>query len=369
VIGAITLSGSPLTPLSTTPTIVGSTVEIIGGQPTIAHDHDAQLVYSTQSNAFLLAWEVDGDSGEKEVVCNLVTPDLKTRADTFRVVGNASHPYDRKPAPVYSSFSNQFFVAYESGPNQQLTGIEGVAFEATALRRVVDPFPVSAAISNEHGPSVALSSNCGNIFALWTSNSDGLSSRHSTQTSPQTKKYPTSIFKTASAVVHVPEMRSEASIPFTTEPYPISSKFSLPAIEAAEERSATPHFYLSDLLLANVALVAATKATASSPSAKAPSSIQATRVCLPGRASCSALPTNTNASALGLVLGLLALVVVLAGMGGGGFVAWRRFPEIRAWWENRRNTAEGVWAEEDEFSISIDAFTSSEDTIGGEDDA
>jgi len=125
-------------------------------------------------------------------------------------------------------------------------------------------------------------------------------------------------------------MRSEASIPFTTEPYPISSKFSLPAIEAAEERSATPHFYLSDLLLANVALVAATKATASSPSAKAPSSIQATRVCLPGaplpfplagalrrteecstvaiyscrslpanhpfagRASCSALPTNTN---------------------------------------------------------------------------
>lgn len=76
-----------------------------------------------------------------------------------------------------------------------------------------------------------------------------------------------------------------------------------------------------------------------------------------------------QASALGLVLGLLALVVVLAGMGGGGFVAWRRFPEIRAWWENRRNTAEGVWAEEDEFSISIDAFTSSEDTIGGEDDA
>lgn len=69
-----------MTPLSTTPTIVGSTVEvqvlpltkyvtihsygpipqIIGGQPTIAHDHDAQLVYSTQSNAFLLAWEVDG---------------------------------------------------------------------------------------------------------------------------------------------------------------------------------------------------------------------------------------------------------------------------------------------------------------------
>jgi hypothetical protein len=33
-----------------------------------------------------------------------------------RVVGNASHPFDRKPTPVYSSFSDEFFIAYESGP-------------------------------------------------------------------------------------------------------------------------------------------------------------------------------------------------------------------------------------------------------------
>jgi hypothetical protein len=114
-IGAVVVGGTPLKAKSTTPAVVGATIEEIGGVRTSAHDHDAQLVYSPSRDVFLLAWEVDGDSGEKEVVCNLVSPEARASSH-FQVVGNASHPYDRKPSAVYSPFSDEFFIAYETGP-------------------------------------------------------------------------------------------------------------------------------------------------------------------------------------------------------------------------------------------------------------
>jgi hypothetical protein len=45
-----------------------------------------------------------------------------------RVVGNASHPFDRKPTPVYSSFSDEFFIAYESGPYVSLFSLFLLSF-------------------------------------------------------------------------------------------------------------------------------------------------------------------------------------------------------------------------------------------------
>jgi hypothetical protein len=73
---------------------------------------------------------------------------------------------------------------------------------------------------------------------------------------------------------------------------------------------------------------------------------------------------------MGVVLGLLGAALVLAGLGVGGFLGWRRFPQIREWWESRRSGAPalGSWAEESEFSISVDAFSNDESSAHHDDD-
>lgn len=67
-------------------------------------------------------------------------------------------------------------------------------------------------------------------------------------------------------------------------------------------------------------------------------------------------------SAVGIVLGLLGAAVGLASLGVACFFVWKKFPQIQEWVEARRARGfEGVWAEESEFSISVDAFTGSGD--------
>lgn len=53
--------------------------------------------------------------------------------------------------------------------NAKSTGIEGVAFAAKDLSADAEPFAVSQALDREHAPAVALSTTCGNIFTLWSS--------------------------------------------------------------------------------------------------------------------------------------------------------------------------------------------------------
>jgi hypothetical protein len=378
-IGAVIVGGMPLQARNTVPNVVGSTIEIIGGQRTYAHDHDAQLVYSPQQDSFLLTWEVDGDSGEKEVVCSLVSPLAQAVGGLFRVVGNASHPFDRKPSAVYSPFSDEYFIAYESGPNKDSTGIEGVAFSAKGLVADTDPFPVSQALDREHAPALALSSTCGNILALWSSETS--LSRRSSPVSPQSNK-PVATFAEA---ITQPQAREEKSAgELTARTYTPRSKFS-----TSGKGGAVAHVYLplqQDDLPSKVRISVTDESdTAAVKSRSSAATLQAIRVCLPGRGSCSAagtplpVPSTTPApakeegggsNAMGVVLGLLGAALVLAGLGVGGFLGWRRFPQIREWWESRRSGAPalGSWAEESEFSISVDAFSNDESAAHHDDD-
>lgn len=376
-IGALLVGGNPIVARSSVPNLVGSTVESIGGVRTLAHDHDAQLAYSPKQDAFLLTWEVDGDSGEKEVVCSLVSSKAKATG-IFKVVGNASHPFDRKPTPVYSSFSDEFFIAYESGPNAKSTGIEGVAFAAKDLSADTEPFAVSQALDREHAPAVALSTTCGNIFTLWSSETS-LSRR--SLPAAQAKKPVATFAQQATAHLQAREENSG----LTVRAYAPRSKFSTGL--RADETAAVAHVYLPADFPSKVRSAAAAESAdeATVEPRSSTASLQAVRVCLPGRGSCSAAGTPLPApsaspapkptkdegggsNAMGVVLGLLGAAVVLAGLGVGGYVGWRRFPQIREWWEARRSGAHvlGTWAEESEFSISVDAF--SNDDSGAADD-
>jgi hypothetical protein len=371
VIGAVLLGGTPLVARNATPNVVGSTVEKIGGQITVAHDHDAQLAYSPQDDVFLLTWEVDGDSGEKEVVCSLVTP-YAGATNKFKVVGNASHPFDRKPAPVYTPFTNEFFIAYESGPNKVYTGIEGVSFSANNLEQRAAPFAVSQQLLLEHSPTAALSSTCGAIFTLWASDTS-LSSR-SAPAPPATEKEPVASFVQSNNNRNDEERGGPIAFRVTPNSV-LRSKFSLGKRAPANEE-AVPHVRL----LANLPAKKDNVNVAAEEAPPSTSSLQAILVCLPGRGACSAAASPTpipskppakdgdESSVMGVVLGLLGAVVVLAGLGIGGYVGWRRYPQIREWLESRRAgaAATGVWADESEFSISADAFTGSgeEDTAG-----
>jgi hypothetical protein len=380
VIGAVVLGGTPLVARNATPNVVGSTIERIGGQLTVAHDHDAQLAYSPQEDVFLLTWEVDGDSGEKEVVCSLVTP-YAGATNKFKVVGNASHPYDRKPSPVYTPFTNEFFIAYESGPNPVYTGIEGVAFSANGLERRADPFAVSQDLNLEHAPTAALSSTCGAIFTLWASDTSlPTRSYYASAPSAAKRELPVASFVQATSSSENKNNVKERGGPIAfsvTSNNELRSKFSLGRRAPANEE-AVPHVpLLANLPAKNNNNVAVQQAPPST------SSLQAILVCLPGRGACSAagspmpIPSKPNkdkdsdeSSVMGVVLGLLGGVVVLAGLGIGGYVGWRRYPQIREWLESRRaSAATGVWADESEFSISADAFTGSgEEDAAGDDE-
>jgi len=364
VIGAVLVTGTPLRSPNKRPNIVGSTVELIGTNVTIAHDHDAQLTYSPQDNHFLLTWEVDGDSGEKEVVASRINPDATAKRG-FTVVGHKDLPFDRRPSVVYSAFSNDFLVTFESGTDPIATTIAAVALSSTNMS-ILTRFRVSQALDREHAPATAISTNCGSVLALWASD---------TSLTTRSRRSNTRAKSTFAPAPAKSVRRREESGAMTSSVYKPYNKF----VGAAGGEKAVPHVYFSAERMPWHASKQSSKRIPSDMSY-----LEAIQVCLPGRGSCSAggspLPAvspspkppsshddNGGGSAMVIVLGLLGAVLGLTGLGVLGFFIWRRSPQIREWIESRRARGfEGVWADESEFSISVDAFTGADDDASGE---
>jgi hypothetical protein len=197
--------------------------------------------------------------------------------------------------------------------NAESTGIEGVAFAGKDLSADTDPFAVSQSLNREHAPAVALSTTCGNIFALWSSETSlsrrslpaaapasalpppppldtslvalardphlvsffrSNRTRHATPRHAEAKK-PVATFAQATAHLQAREENSG----LTVRAYAPRSKFST-GLRADE--TAVAHVYLPADFPSKVRSAAESADDATAEPRSSTASLQAVRVCLPG---------------------------------------------------------------------------------------
>lgn len=179
------------------------------------------------------------------------------------------------------------------------TQIEGIAFHSPDLSVTTNPFRVSQKLNREHAPSVAISSTCGSVLALWAS--DASLSKKAVRSDASCASLVSSFSFVASvltnsfyAVNDVPRSLFTSRRPDHSDSVVLSTSVYVPRNKFGGEKrfnefahqDAVPHVYGREEMAPPHRERSTSKRDSSDRS-----NLELAQLCLPGRGSCTAAGT------------------------------------------------------------------------------